>query len=217
MNEQKKSKGILFDLDGTLWDSSENVARAWSKVLSEKYPELGKTVTGVELRGYMGKTLDRIGELMLPGVDEKKRALIMSDCCGYENEYLAVHGGVLYPKLRETLDKLSRRYGLYIVSNCQSGYIESFFEYSGLAGHFADWECPGGSGLEKGGNNKLIIERNSLSAAVYVGDTAGDLEAARYAGIPFIHAAYGFGTAEGCEESINTFEELPDAAARLLG
>ncbi len=216
MKEQKKSKGILFDLDGTLWDSSENVAKAWSKVLSEKYPELHKTVNGADLHGYMGKTLNKIGELMLPHVDAEKRARIMSDCCGYENEYLKTHGGVLYPKLEETLCRLSERYGLYIVSNCQAGYIESFFEYSGLSRFFSDWECPGGSGLEKGGNNKLIIERNSLSEAVYVGDTEGDLEAAEYVGIPFIHAAYGFGTVRKCAASINTFGELPEAAAWLL-
>ncbi len=208
-------KGILFDLDGTLWDSSENVAKAWSKVLSDKYPELNKTVTGADLRGYMGKTLDKIGELMLPFVDGKKRAQIMSDCCGYENEYLAKHGGVLYPKLEETLGRLSERYGLYIVSNCQAGYIESFFEYSGLSRFFSDYECPGGTGLEKGDNNKIIIERNSLVSAVYVGDTVGDFESANYAGIPFIHAAYGFGKVE-CSVSINAFEELPEMAAKLL-
>lgn len=209
-------KGILFDLDGTLWNSSDNVAKAWSKVLSEKYPELDKTVSGAELRGYMGKTLDRIGELMLPYVDGEKRARIMNDCCGYENEYVREHGGVLYPKAEETLERLSERYGLYIVSNCQAGYIESFLEYSGFERYFSDWECPGGSGLEKGGNNKLIIERNSLSKAVYVGDTEGDLNAAEYAGIPFIHAAYGFGTVGRCAASINTFEELADAVSRLL-
>ncbi len=215
MKEQKKSKGILFDLDGTLWDSSENVAKAWSKVLSEKYPELNKTVTGAELHGYMGKTLDRIGELMLPDVSAEKRARIMSDCCGYENEYLKTHGGVLYPKLEETLGKLSEHYGLYIVSNCQAGYIESFFEYSGLSRFFSDYECPGGSGLEKGDNNKIIIKRNSLVSAVYVGDTVGDFESANYAGIPFIHAAYGFGKVD-CAVSINAFEELPETAAKLL-
>ena len=29
-------KGIIFDMDGTLWDSSENVARSWDKVIQKE-------------------------------------------------------------------------------------------------------------------------------------------------------------------------------------
>ena len=37
------------------------------------------------------------------------------------------------------------------------------------------------------------MERNKVTSAAYVGDTAGDCEAAFKAGILFVHAAYGFG------------------------
>lgn len=74
------------------------------------------------------------------------------------------------------------------------GYIESFFEAHGLASYFTDFEHPGRTGLSKGENNRLIIGRNSLQNAVYVGDAQVDLEGARLAGIPFIWARYGFGS-----------------------
>ena len=51
-----------------------------------------------------------------------------------KTDYLTVHGGELYPDVEKTLDELSERYDLYIVSNCQRGYIESFFAYTDLAG-----------------------------------------------------------------------------------
>ena len=41
------------------------------------------------------------------------------------------------------------------------------------------------------------MERNRITSAAYVGDTQGDLEAARLAGIPFVWAAYGFGNPGG--------------------
>ena len=60
------------------------------------------------------------------------------------------------------------------------------------------------------------MERNGISngpgadeiEAVYVGDTAGDMTAAHSAGLPFIHAAYGFGTADSPEYVISSFSEL---------
>ena len=189
--------GIIFDLDGTLWDSSEQVAGAWSVILSRR-SETDKRVrsvgTGEDMRGYMGKTMEVIAALMLPDTDEKTRLEIMDECGEYENEYLSGHGGKLYPDLERELDRLSKSFKLFIVSNCQSGYIETFLEYHKLCKYFADFECPGGTGLAKAENIRIIMERNSLDRAVYVGDTQGDLDASDSAGVPFIHAAYGFGT-----------------------
>ena len=53
-----------------------------------------------------------------------------------------------------------------------------------------------------------MAERLGLQAPVYVGDTVLDYEAAKAAGVPFIHAAYGFGKVEGVP-SIQKPLELP--------
>ena len=71
-----------------------------------------------------------------------------------------------------------------------------------------DYENPGRTGLSKGENINLIIERNNLDSPVYVGDTAGDFTAAKYAGIPFIYAKYGFGQVTEYDDVIEKFEEL---------
>ena len=131
--------GIIFDLDGTLWDSSEQVAGAWSVILSrrsETDKRVRSLVTGEDMRGYMGKTMEVIAALMLPDTDEKTRLEIMDECGEYENEYLSGHGGKLYPDLERELDRLSKSFKLFIVSNCQSGYIETFLEYHKLCKYF---------------------------------------------------------------------------------
>ena len=133
-----------------------------------------------------------------------------------ENDYLIVHGGELYPDVEKTLDELSERYDLYIVSNCQRGYIESFFSYHGLDRYFKDTECYGNNELEKSENIKLIVERNNIDEAVYVGDIQGDYDSSKKAGVKFIHAAYGFGTIDDDVPAIRKFSELPQVADRVF-
>ena len=114
----------------------------------------------------------------------------------------------MYDGVEHVLERLSQKYNLYIVSNCQEGYIESFYEYHALDKHFTDFENPGRTGLSKGENIQLIMERNDVAKAVYVGDTKGDHEAAKMAGLPFVYAAYGFGDADEFDYVIEEFEEL---------
>ena len=115
---------------------------------------------------------------------------------------------MLYAKVEETLKELSKKYKLFVVSNCQDGYIECFFKAHKLDKYFTDYECPGRTGLSKGENNKLVIERNNLKKPVYVGDTEGDAESARVAGIPFVFAKYGFGSVEKYQYEIDSFQDL---------
>lgn len=206
-------KGIIFDMDGTLWDSSENVAASWT----EKLRMLGydMTVTKEDVMRVMGLTMDRIADIIFEGKPQKKRMELLDLCCGHENEYLRRNGGELYPDLEKTLSRLKKRYGLYIVSNCQSGYIEAFLEHYGFGGYFSDIECYGNNLLGKGDNIALVMERNALDKAWYVGDIQGDYDSAVKAGAEFIHAAYGFGTIAQEVPELGEFSGLPEMMRKL--
>lgn len=207
-------KGLIFDMDGTLWDSTENVAGAWDKVVQEYgYP---RTVTTEDVKSIMGKSMDIIEEILFSKWTGEKRAALMKACCDNENDFLREHGAELYPKLRETLEALKKEYHLYIVSNCQSGYIEAFLDHYKMWDLFEDIECFGNNLLPKGQNIRLIADRNQLTHAAYVGDIQGDYDATMEAGLPFIHAAYGFGKIDAEVARIETFEELLQVAAELL-
>ena len=54
------------------------------------------------------------------------------------------------------------------------------------------------------------MDRCGYAKAIYIGDTAKDQEAAQVAGIPFIHAAYGFGKTVRPEGVIGALAELPE-------
>lgn len=204
-----KIDSIIFDMDGTLWDSTESVCESWLEVIRREFPQL-KPFTPAQMGAQMGKLLPDIGKGLYPELDDESSLRLVGLCCEYENKYLAEHGGVLYPELEETLNYLSKKCKLTIVSNCQSGYIEAFFAAHKLDKYFLDYECHGNSGLSKADNIKLIIKRNELSNATYCGDTQIDHLSAAEAGIPFIWASYGFGTPDAYDFKLESFSQLKE-------
>jgi phosphoglycolate phosphatase len=212
MNTTLKSKydSIIFDLDGTLWDSTGNVAKAWQKA-KEEVDYVKDDFTRATIRSITGMTYKAIFEKLLPYLTEEKREAFKAIAAKYELETLHTQGGDLYPELEDTLKYLSQKYKLYIVSNCQSGYIEVFFKTSGLEHYFGGHQCYGTKSLPKADNIRDIVKDHHLQAPVYVGDTMGDYNAATEAGVPFIFAAYGFGVVEKDQvATINQFNELRD-------
>ncbi len=198
---------LIFDLDGTLWDSVDGIVASWNVAL-KKYPEIQIQLTREQVMSVMGTQLPEIARRFFGNIAEEKRQEIMRVCSREECRYLKERGGVLYEELEETLKQLSKKYKLLIVSNCQCGYIEGFLSYHQLEKYFVDIQDAESTGLTKAENILKVIARNHLEAPVYVGDTQKDQESARIAGIPFVYASYGFGKVTTYDYKIKTFKEL---------
>jgi phosphoglycolate phosphatase len=199
---------IIFDLDGTLWDSTGNVALAWEKARKEVDDEI-EPITRERVRSITGMAYDVIFEVLLPDMDIERRNYFKSVCAQSEIDTLAEFGGDLYPGLEETIKYLAGKYKLYIVSNCQSGYIETFLSHCPVADLFLGHQCYGTKGQPKAENIKDIVKDHGLKTPVYVGDTTGDRDSAAKAAVPFIFASYGFGKVEeGMVARIDSFGEL---------
>jgi len=208
--------GIIFDMDGTLWDSSQEVADAWSDVLL-KHPNVKRQqLTKEDLQSVMGLTMKDIALRLFPEVETKEQDVIMEECMEYENAYLRIHGATIYPGVAETFQILSKSYPLYIVSNCQTGYIEAFLDYYKLHDYITDFACYGDNKETKDVNIRLLAQRNQLEKYYYIGDIQGDYEATIAAGGEFIHAAYGFGRISTPVPHIQDITELPKCITHLL-
>lgn len=200
---------IIFDIDGTLWDSRQVVADAWNEAVIEKtgrHPGF----TPENITYLFGKTMTEIADCLFPDLPTEERRALGEHCFWMENERLKRISGDFYPGVLETIPKLAERYSLYIVSNCQAGYIEVVLKHSGLAKCFQDWMCFDDTKLPKSETLKALIRRNGLNDPIYVGDTQGDWEACKKAGIPMIFCAYGLGQVEDELPTIGRFEELKD-------
>lgn len=200
---------IIFDVDGTIWDSTESVAAAWNKVIRES-SDLDLTLEPASLSRVFGKTMTEIANLLFPDLKPGKRMELLDRCFDEENRYLEDHPGVLYPGVASTIRSLSVKYPLYIVSNCQCGYIEVMLRTTGLAPYIRGHLCFGETQAPKSRTILMLMEKYSLSSPVYVGDTQGDADACKTAGIPFIFAAYGFGSVPDADTCIHTFSDLAE-------
>lgn len=190
-----KAESIIFDLDGTLWDSADNVAASWNTAIqsADIAPFESIEITGEELRRAMGKPMDELARHFFPMLPEDKQMKLLEKCMQTENEYVAKHSGKLFENEEAVLKALSENHRLFIVSNCQKGYIEAFLRSSGFEKYFSGHLCWGDTLVQKSLTIRLLMEKHGCTSAAYVGDTEGDCQAAFSAGIPFVHAAYGFG------------------------
>ena len=194
---------IIFDVDGTLWDSTEIVAIGYNRAL-ETYTDLPIRVDGARLMTLFGKPMDQIFAELLPELSREQQHFISEKCVILEEEELekAAPAPLLYPGIEEMFQKLSKKLPLFIVSNCQCGYIEQFLRKNHFESYITDHLCFGQTGTSKGQTILRLMKENNLKNPVYVGDTQGDANACREAGIPFILADYGFG-------------DVPDPDARI--
>jgi phosphoglycolate phosphatase len=206
---------VLFDLDGTLWDSSVRVAESWNILIQQEYG-YDRGLTAADISRNMGKTMNAIADDLFGDLPEDERYALARKCEVFENGYISEHGGRLFDGVEETL-RMLRDAGvrMSVVSNCQEGYVKAFLDSMDMWKYFEDYEEWGRSGLLKADNIKLVMERNGVSRGIYVGDIQKDSDAAHEAGVPCIWAAYGFGEIKDAEAVIQSFDELPAVLKKL--
>lgn len=206
---------VIFDLDGTLWDSAVSVAESWN-IEIERRTGRESHLTPDDIRRNMGKTMNEIADDVMSGLEPPERYEMARCCEVFENAYITEHGGVLFEGVRETLQELlDAGVKMSIVSNCQEGYVPAFIKSMDMDKYFIDYEEWGRSGYLKADNIRLVMDRNGADKAVYVGDIQKDADASAQAGVPCIWAAYGFGTIEHPAAVLHSFSELPEVLKEL--
>ena len=203
-----KYESLIFDIDGTLWDSRALVAEGYNiQLRAEGFDHL--CVDAETLRPLFGKVMTEIADAILASVPVPERYELMDRCMKTENDYLFENEcRIGYPGVKETLAELSKHHRLFIVSNSQCGYPELCIDKLGLTDYIQGHMCFGDTGTSKGKTIRTLMARHSIESAIYIGDTQGDLEACREAGIPFIFCAYGLGSADSWDEKIDSIDEL---------
>ena len=203
-----KPESLIFDIDGTLWDSRSIIVEGYNQVLTAAGHE-DLCVTAEDLKRLFGKTMKEIADIMLTSLPEEERYPLMEKCIDTGDARLLNDPcDIGYPGVKETLEELHKRYRLFIVSNSQLGYPETTMEKLGITHLFQGHLCFGNTGTDKGTTIRILMEQHGIENAVYIGDTQGDYEAAVKAGLPFVWATFGFGEPDGYDAKIDSFREL---------
>ena len=203
-------ESLIFDIDGTLWDSRALVAEGYNLQLRDDGLEHLST-DAETLKGLFGKVMTEIADALLAPIPAPERYALMERCMDTENRHLRnnpCHIG--YPGIRQTMQALSKNHRLFIVSNSQCGYPELCMDKLGIRQLIGGHLCFGDTGTPKGETIRVLMERHDITSAVYIGDTQGDADAARDAGIPFVWASYGFGTPDSWVAKADTPADLTD-------
>jgi phosphoglycolate phosphatase len=199
-----KVDSVIFDMDGTLWNASQSYVEIWNVCL--KRYGIDRHLTVGDLSPYIGMTIDGIIQhVFVRDYKTVDSAAFLRSLADIEDEMMPQLGGKLYPGVVEGFAALSRRYRLFLVSNCGVNGLNNFMAFSHTEPYVTDSVTFGQRHASKGDNIIFLKNKYSLQYPVYMGDTQSDCDEAHRAGIPFIHAKYGFGKCDDCEMSFDSF------------
>ncbi len=192
-----KFKLAIFDLDGTLMDTSSGIFATANKSveLLGRKPELDIE----QLNKFIGPPIAQC----FVNTYNLEEELIPKAIEHYRKEYLirGQFGARAYPSIKHTLEKLKDRGYLLAVGTLKTESIAiSMMDHFGFAPYFSSIRggCDTGKLSKADIVNKVLADLNvAASEAVLIGDTVHDEEGAKDANVSFIAVDYGFGFPRG--------------------
>lgn len=190
-------KAYLFDLDGTLLDSAEDICSAVQHVLSAHVPA---PLPFEYLRGFVGFHLDAVFTDVVPGATREQ----LDEMIGlYKSTYLArKHASTQpFPGVSETLARLGGRKSTATTKSSlttravleQFGLLQYFDHVQGTDG----FPCKPAPDVVR---RSLAVLEVKPEDCLFVGDSVADMEAGRRAGVQICAVTYGYGKVEALEE-----------------
>lgn len=200
---ERDIKLVIFDFDGTLADTKENIILTFQMTMKELGVEIKSRQ---ECAATIGLTLEDAFKVLYPGMAAEKYILLRDTYRRIfkENRKILVPG--LFPEVMETLNELRRRgYLMSIASSRQSPSLHSFLEDMKIA-HLFEYAV-GGDNVEhpKPAPDAVlqILRHYNLSAeeAFVVGDMPFDINMATNAGVKSCGVTWGNADAAQLKES----------------
>lgn len=206
-------KAILFDFDGTLVDSSESIFRTFTSVLDKHgFPAWGRE----KVVRHIGIPLRSLFYKVDPNLDAQGLGAMIKSFETFSGQQ-DVSTVRLQPGTRRTLDSLSGRSKLGIVTSRRSTGARRVLDFFGLEAHFST--IIGIENVEKPKPDaepiRLALQRLSVDPqeALMVGDTPDDVESARRAGVFSVGVTTGVFTADrlaGADRVVSDLSDLAD-------
>ena len=202
-----KIDGVMFDLDGTLWDARQILANAWTKIINQHGIDVQLTLE--KLSPLFGNELSYVIRHSVPdSVPQEKIDEVIPELTLAQVWSVRETVPYLYPGILETFKTLAKKIPIIIISNSVVGYIDAFLDGSETAAYVIDHVCNGDTNLNKAENIKLMKKKHFLKNSLYIGDTQMDCDASRASGVKFAFASYGFGKVNDFDYQISKLTDL---------
>ena len=214
MPNLKPVKLAIFDLDGTLIDSLDDLTDATNHMRAV----MGRTpLTLPEVRELVGQGARRLVERALPGADNASIDRALDLFLEFNSSHIAVKTA-LYPQVRETLDQIKGQgMRLAVVSNKNEDLCRKVLQSLGADSYFDDIMGADTVSARKPSPEpllKLLRDYQVVpSEAVIVGDSINDILAGKNAGVATVGCTYGYGGPDELEEAdyiVDKFQQLLD-------
>ena len=203
-------KNIIFDLDGTLWQTKDSYIYAYKK-LCFKYNKTPLNGFDDVLK-YMGVKVDILLKDLFPEIKDQRT--IIKEALNYSIEYIIEnHQGTCFPNVHEVLKKLSKDYNIYIISNCLKEYVETFLNISKTKDYVKAFYT-----IEQGekGTHLRNITNNFQQKCIFIGDDIEDYnQILNHRCIYFIYAKYGYKLCDTFDYSIKELSDLFDVINKI--
>ncbi|GAB4253581.1 MAG: hypothetical protein Kow00129_14670 [Thermoleophilia bacterium] len=206
----KKPQAVIFDLDGTLFDSVELIVASFAHAVRDV---LGLELPREQLIANVGKPLRE--QMNLLDADQAEDLLH-----SYREFNHREHDRMtrLFPGAEELLEDLVQEgVKLGLVTSKSRATTQMAFRLTNIEPYFSVTVCAEDTVRNKPDPEPLLYALERLRVApeeaVYVGDSPFDVRAARAAGIPSVGVGWGVFdphvvAAEGPDRMVNTMDEL---------
>jgi len=197
---------LIFDMDGTLWDNVSTYALSWTRGMKK----LGhnREITREEIVGLMGKEARVMLNTLVPEWSIKEQSRLFDAVIEAYQELVPKMKPVIFDGVLKGLERLSGRYKLFLLSNCEKGGLVNFMNHTQTGHLITDYMEHGMNLMPKHENLKIMINNNRLQRPVYIGDTDSDSKHAALAHVPFIFVTYGFGITTDYALKFDNFTDL---------
>jgi phosphoglycolate phosphatase len=218
--DNHKPEALIFDLDGTLFQSETLIIPAYERAFERLRAEglfVGATPDHTIILTSLGMILKEIWSRVLPNSTEEARSRM--DALFLEEQLVLLQQGKgkLYPGVKETLHSLSNAgYRLFIASNGLEIYVRTVAQQMGIEKYFEAMYSAGQYQTKsKVDLVKLLIHHHSIRSGWMIGDRHSDVEAGQANQLTVIGCAYaGFGISleelGAADKQIQTFATLSE-------